>query len=442
VFRARRSTPSGLGCAAARYARLRSASPQRGGGRWKKDNLQKDFYTPEDWIVFHTAKYSGAGYNREVHAQKFTWNTTYQTPYFGSPQPNSTPLEVPNDEYPASRQMNTDFMTSDGRLVTFGVFNDGSVRANAQVSSNGAFGGWGIVSPGTGFSCISPLKLANDTFLCYGVGNGTPVWLTTQTNMNGGWTPWTSLGGTFSFVEGLRFANGRNVAFACGGATYPGSGTPISFNSQTSSNGSWTGWQVVAPGTGFAHLSPVLTPDQRLTCFGVGYNSPVWMSVQTNAGGGFSAWNNLGGTFSFVRACQIPDGRYVVFACGNRTEVYAKTQISTNGTFGTWRSWQLISSGTGFTRIKPIYRSDGIFICYGAGDGTAGWINWQTAPNSAWAGWNSLTGAGFRTIHGLVAPDLRNIAFAHGYNSAGWIDQQTTPGGGWTGWQSLGGSLK
>ncbi|HEU5124393.1 MAG TPA: hypothetical protein VFW05_10050, partial [Verrucomicrobiae bacterium] len=46
VFRARRSTPSGLGCAAARYARLRSASPQRGGGRWKKDNLQKDFYTP------------------------------------------------------------------------------------------------------------------------------------------------------------------------------------------------------------------------------------------------------------------------------------------------------------------------------------------------------------------------------------------------------------
>jgi len=45
VFRARRSTPLGFGCAAARYARLRSASPQRGGGRGKKDNLQKDFYT-------------------------------------------------------------------------------------------------------------------------------------------------------------------------------------------------------------------------------------------------------------------------------------------------------------------------------------------------------------------------------------------------------------
>src|SRR5215204_3320668 len=50
VFRARRSTPLGIGCAAARYARLRSASPQWGGGRWKKDNLQKDFYTPLELI--------------------------------------------------------------------------------------------------------------------------------------------------------------------------------------------------------------------------------------------------------------------------------------------------------------------------------------------------------------------------------------------------------
>src|SRR6185312_7142236 len=46
VFRARRSTPLGFGCAAARYARLRSASPQRCGDRGKKDNLQKVFTPP------------------------------------------------------------------------------------------------------------------------------------------------------------------------------------------------------------------------------------------------------------------------------------------------------------------------------------------------------------------------------------------------------------
>jgi hypothetical protein len=44
-FARRRLAPLGLGCAAARFARLRSASAQRGQGGWKKANLQKDFYT-------------------------------------------------------------------------------------------------------------------------------------------------------------------------------------------------------------------------------------------------------------------------------------------------------------------------------------------------------------------------------------------------------------
>jgi hypothetical protein len=44
--RAGRLHPSGVRLRSARYARLRSASPRRGGGGGKKDKLQKDFYTP------------------------------------------------------------------------------------------------------------------------------------------------------------------------------------------------------------------------------------------------------------------------------------------------------------------------------------------------------------------------------------------------------------
>ena len=44
--RAERLHPSGVRLRSARYARLRSASPRRGGGGGKKDKLQKDFYTP------------------------------------------------------------------------------------------------------------------------------------------------------------------------------------------------------------------------------------------------------------------------------------------------------------------------------------------------------------------------------------------------------------
>jgi GH43 family beta-xylosidase len=404
-------------------------------------SFTKSISLNEDWIVFHTAKYSGSGFSREVHIQKFGWNAGYNTPNFGHPIPNATALEVPNDEYPASRHVDTDFMTTDGRLVTFGLFNDGSVRSEAQVSSNGAWGAWGTISPGTGFSCISPLKLTNDAFVCYGVGNGTPVWFTSQTVPNGTWTAWVNLGGTNFYAEGVRFSDGRNAVFACGKGhpSYPGNGTPVFLNQQTNVGGSWAGWNVVAPGTGFAQVSPLLTPDQKMVCFGVGYNSEVWMTKQTNVNGGFSAWQSLGGAYSFIEACQIADGRFVVFACGNRTEVFANAEVTPGGA---WGGWQRLSAGTGFTRIKPVYRPDGTFVCYGAGDGTAGWINWQNLPNGAWAGWNNLLGAGFRTAHGLTAPDGRNIAFAHGYNSTDWINSQTNAGGGWTGWLSLGGTLK
>jgi hypothetical protein len=43
--RAERLRPSGVRLRSARYARLRSASPRRGGGAGKKDNLQKQIYT-------------------------------------------------------------------------------------------------------------------------------------------------------------------------------------------------------------------------------------------------------------------------------------------------------------------------------------------------------------------------------------------------------------
>src|SRR6266704_3317060 len=49
--RAERLHPSGVRLRSARYARLRSASPRRGGGGGKKDKLQKEFYTPKRSIL-------------------------------------------------------------------------------------------------------------------------------------------------------------------------------------------------------------------------------------------------------------------------------------------------------------------------------------------------------------------------------------------------------
>ena len=41
----------------------------------------------EDWIIYHAAKTSGAGWNRNLRAQKFTWNAD-GSPDFGSPVSN------------------------------------------------------------------------------------------------------------------------------------------------------------------------------------------------------------------------------------------------------------------------------------------------------------------------------------------------------------------
>jgi GH43 family beta-xylosidase len=51
----------------------------------------------EDWIVFHTAKYSGAGWNRQVQTQRFTWGAD-GAPNFGKPVRVGVPLRVPGGE--------------------------------------------------------------------------------------------------------------------------------------------------------------------------------------------------------------------------------------------------------------------------------------------------------------------------------------------------------
>lgn len=49
----------------------------------------------EDWIIYHAAKYSGAGWDRDVRMQKFSWRID-GTPEFGRPVPAGVALQVPS----------------------------------------------------------------------------------------------------------------------------------------------------------------------------------------------------------------------------------------------------------------------------------------------------------------------------------------------------------
>ncbi|RRJ62063.1 carbohydrate-binding protein [Paenibacillus oralis] len=56
----------------------------------------------EDWIVYHVAKYDGAGWNREIRTQPFTWNIS-NTPRLGVPADPNLPIRLPSGEAARTR---------------------------------------------------------------------------------------------------------------------------------------------------------------------------------------------------------------------------------------------------------------------------------------------------------------------------------------------------
>lgn len=49
----------------------------------------------EDWIVYHVARHPGAGWDRVVHMQPFTWNDRHE-PAFGQPIAPGVPIPLPS----------------------------------------------------------------------------------------------------------------------------------------------------------------------------------------------------------------------------------------------------------------------------------------------------------------------------------------------------------
>jgi GH43 family beta-xylosidase len=58
----------------------------------------------EDWIIYHAAKYSGAGWKRNVRAQQFTWNAD-GSPEFGTPVSTGIPLPTPSGHPDVSQEI-------------------------------------------------------------------------------------------------------------------------------------------------------------------------------------------------------------------------------------------------------------------------------------------------------------------------------------------------
>jgi hypothetical protein len=69
----------------------------------------------QDWILYHAAKYSGAGWNRNIRMQPFSWSTN-DSPVFGLPVPAGVALPIPSGDAFTPARLGTITKQADGSV--------------------------------------------------------------------------------------------------------------------------------------------------------------------------------------------------------------------------------------------------------------------------------------------------------------------------------------
>ncbi|MBB3108827.1 GH43 family beta-xylosidase [Paenibacillus phyllosphaerae] len=168
----------------------------------------------ENWIVYHVAKYNNAGWNREIRAQRFTWNSD-NTPNLGSPAPANTPISIPSGESQrvryegeegtfgggayASASTTASGGSKAGHIDTASSYVDYSVYAaaageyilSARTANGTAGGGWSTLTLAIN-GVSSPLHVTNKGWENWGTS-------TRRTTLNAGWN-------TVRFSKGEGYA--------------------------------------------------------------------------------------------------------------------------------------------------------------------------------------------------------------------------------------------
>lgn len=87
----------------------------------------------EDWLVYHAARFKGAGWNRLIRAQPFSWDPD-GLPRFGSPAPPDQPITIPGGE-PARQRYEAESATLAGEAR---IAQQSSASRGAKVQLSGS----------------------------------------------------------------------------------------------------------------------------------------------------------------------------------------------------------------------------------------------------------------------------------------------------------------
>jgi hypothetical protein len=188
-----------------------------------------------------------------------------------------------------------------------------------------------------------------------------------------------------------------------------------------------------------------MNADGRLELFGRGSDGAIWHNFQVAPNSGWSGWSSLGGQMAGDAAPAVginADGRLEVFAIGAEGAMWHFWQNAP----GSSTSWSLDSLGGSFqtmgnigpiTHVYPAVgrNADGRLEIFALGSDRALWHNWQTAPNSGWAGWSSF--GGFLGTNPAVGVNLDGRLEVFINSTHIW---QLAPSSGWSNLESLGGN--
>jgi hypothetical protein len=293
---------------------------------------------------------------------------------------------------------------ADGRLEVAVMDQDGVVWHRWQTKPNNGWWQWYALGEpgGDGFlmSALVPAQNSDgrlETFLMRRDGTVRHHW---QTSPNNGWSQWQSLDkpddDAFGPLAVGANADGRLEVVVPGVST---AGEVAMWHRwQLTGGGRWSDWASLGrPGGQLGPGGvPVLAQNQdgRLELFTVGDDRAVWRRRQQPLGGGWSAWESLGskaGGFAEVGVGANADGRLELFATlHDGTDLWHRRQTAPNNGWAPWASLGSVATGT-IQAPALVANADGRLELFLRTPDTGGLYQLsQKTPNGGWTpgrGW-------------------------------------------------------
>lgn len=208
-----------------------------------------------------------------------------------------------------------------------------------------------------------------------------------------------------------------------------------------SSASNWSSWTDMGGGVNSSGSTAVAKElDTRLSIFvsATSPNTNVYWKKQTSPGGGFTSWEDLGGSgIGSLQVARNPDGSLHLFGLDSSGNLKHNTQ---NAPDGFWSGWSTISGKTlqpGFTVTN---HKDGRIVVIGLATGTSPhvWNIWQQAPGGSWGGWTDM-GSQITDPYLRSAINLDGRIAVFGIASSGHVYRSWQPtSGGWSGFTDIG----